>query len=125
MAYSLISDTGMRLAEAAGLHIDDLHLDEDMPYVGITPHSWRRLKTNSSQRQITLVGASLWTAKRLKTNVSSCFAFDRYTDNKQCRANSESNAQKTTDADKLQKRNCYTWVQTCPQRPFKSRAVLF
>ena len=35
---TLISDLGMRLAEAAGLHIDDLHLDYEVPYVDIRPH---------------------------------------------------------------------------------------
>ena len=89
---ALISDTGMRLAEAAGLHIDDLHLDEKIPYVDIRPHSWRSLKTKGSQRQVPLVGASLWAAQRIKQTASSCFAFDRYTDNQQCRANSASNA---------------------------------
>ena len=34
---ALISDTGMRLAEAAGPHMDDLHLDDDVPYVEIRP----------------------------------------------------------------------------------------
>ena len=34
---ALISDTGMRLAEAAGLHIDDLHLAEEIPFVDIKP----------------------------------------------------------------------------------------
>ena len=77
---ALISDTGMRLAEAAGLHINDIHLDEKIPYVDIKPHPWRRLKTNSSQRQIPLVGASLYAAKRIRANASSCFAFPRYTD---------------------------------------------
>ena len=89
---ALISDTGMRLAEAAGLHINNIHLDEEIPYVDIKPHPWRRLKTNSSQRQIPLVGASLWAAKRIKANASSCFAFPRYTDEQRCNANSASNA---------------------------------
>ena len=39
-----------------------------------------------------LVGASLWAAQHIKQTASSCFAFDRYTDNQQCRANSASNA---------------------------------
>ena len=56
---ALISDTGMRLAEAAGLHIEDLRVDEDIPYVDIKPHPWRSLKTKGSQRQVPLVGASL------------------------------------------------------------------
>ena len=89
---ALISDTGMRLAEAAGLHIDDLHLDEEIPYVDIKPHPWRSLKTKGSQRQVPLVGASLWAALRIQQTASSCFAFDRYTDKQQCRANSASNA---------------------------------
>ena len=89
---ALISDTGMRLAEAAGLYIDDLHLEEEIPYVDIKLHPWRSLKTKGSQRQVPLVGASLWAAQRIKQTTSSCFAFDRYTDNQQCRANSASNA---------------------------------
>ena len=89
---ALISDTGMRLAEAAGLHINDLQLDEDIPYVDIKPHPWRSLKTKGSQRQVPLVGASLWAAQRIKANASSCFAFPRYTDNSRCNANSASSA---------------------------------
>ena len=89
---ALISDTGMRLAEAAGLHVDDIKLDEDIPYVNIKPHPWRSLKTKRSQRQVPLVGASLWAAQRIKANASSCFAFPRYTDHTRCNANSASNA---------------------------------
>ena len=89
---ALISDTGMRLAEAAGLHVEDIKLDEDIPYVDIKPHAWRSLKTKGSQRQVPLVGASLWAAQRIKANASSCFAFPRYTDNTRCNANSASNA---------------------------------
>ena len=38
----------MRLAEAAGLHMDDLCLDDVVPYVEIRPHPWRSLKTKGS-----------------------------------------------------------------------------
>ncbi len=89
---ALISDTGMRLAEAAGLHMNDLCLDDDVPYVDIRPHPWRSLKTKGSQRKVPLVGASLWSAQRIRVNASSCFAFPRYTDNDRCNANSTSNA---------------------------------
>ncbi len=82
----------MRLAEAARLHINNIHLDEKIPYVDVRPHPWRRLKTSSSQRQIPLTGASLWAAKRIKINASSCFAFPRYTGEQRCNANSASNA---------------------------------
>jgi hypothetical protein len=84
---ALISDTGMRLAEATGLHVDDIKLDEDIPYVDIKPQPWRSLKTKGSQRQVPLVGASLWAAHRIRANASSCFAFPRYTDSERCNAN--------------------------------------
>ena len=89
---ALISDTGMRLAEAAGLHVNDIRLAEDIPYVDIKPYPWRSLKTKGSQRQVPLVGASLWAAQRISANASSCFAFPRYTDSERCNANSASNA---------------------------------
>ena len=62
---ALISDTGMRLSEAAGLHIDDIMLESEVPRLDLKPPSWRGLKTRGSQRQIPLVGASLWAAKRV------------------------------------------------------------
>jgi integrase len=87
---ALISDTGMRLAEAAGLHIDDLILGE-VPYVYVRPHAWRSLKTASSERKIPLVGASLWAAKRIKS-VSDSYCFPRYVDGVKCNSNSASAA---------------------------------
>jgi len=48
---ALISDTGMRLSEAAGLSKGDIYLDEEVPYVGIKRHPWRRLKTAGSSTQ--------------------------------------------------------------------------
>jgi len=90
---ALISDTGMRLSEAAGLHIDDIKLDCEIPYIDLKPHAWRGLKTRGSKRQIPLVGASLWAAKRVKeTNTASPFAFPKYTSAKGTNANSASAA---------------------------------
>jgi integrase len=90
---ALISDTGMRLSEAAGLHVDDIKLDCEIPHIDLTPHSWRGLKTRGSQRQIPLVGASLWAAKRVKANNTvSPYAFPRYTSAKGTNANSASAA---------------------------------
>ena len=89
---SLISDTGMRLSEAAGLHINDIILDEDIPYINLTPHPWRRLKTKGSQRQIPLVGASLWAARRIKHDPHRTFAFPRYNKSTSTNANSASAA---------------------------------
>ena len=62
---AFISDTGMRLSEACGLLTSDICLDGDKPYINLTAHPWRRLKTGSSSRQIPLAGASLWAAKRV------------------------------------------------------------
>ena len=90
---ALISDTGMRLSEAAGLHIDDIKLDEEVPHIDLKPHAWRSLKTKGSQRQIPLVGASLWAAQRIKeTNTISPYAFPRYTSAKGTNGNSASAA---------------------------------
>ena len=90
---ALISDTGMRLSEAAGLHIDDIKLDEEVPHINLKPHVWRNLKTKGSQRQIPLVGASLWAAQRIKqTNTVRPYAFPRYTSAKGTNANSASAA---------------------------------
>ena len=88
---TLISDTGMRLAEAAGLAMNDIYLDEELPHVSIRTHSWRRLKTRSSERVVPLVGASLWAAKRLHHR-GGAFAFPRYCNEQGCNANSASAA---------------------------------
>ena len=88
---ALDSDTGMRLAEAAGLTMNDIYLDEELPHVSIRTHSWRRLKTKSSERVVPLVGASLWAAKRLHQR-GGTFAFPRYCSEQGCNANSASAA---------------------------------
>ena len=88
---ALISDTGMRLAEAAGLAMNDICLDEELPHISIRTHSWRRLKTRSSERVVPLVGASLWAAKRLHQR-GGAFAFPRYCNTEGCNANSASAA---------------------------------
>ena len=47
---ALISDTGMRLGEAAGLLKEDIKLDETTPYMDLKPHPWRTLKTKDSSK---------------------------------------------------------------------------
>ncbi len=90
---ALISDTGMRLAEAVGLRLTDLHLDKPIPYVVIEPTRWRSLKTQASERKVPLVGMSLWAAKRIKqTNEGIPFCFPRYCNYTKCNANSASAA---------------------------------
>ena len=89
---AFISDTGMRLSKAAGLHVNDIILDENIPYINLTPHPWRSLKTKGSRRQIPMVGASLWAANRIKANLHHTFAFPRYNTNATTNANSTSAA---------------------------------
>ena len=88
---AIISDTGMRLGEAAGLLKEDIKLNDRIPHIDLKPHSWRSLKTKGSQRCIPLVGAALWASKRLlEANNDSLFAFPRYCDATGCKANSAS-----------------------------------
>lgn len=89
---ALISDTGMRLAEAAGLKIDDLVLDDEIPHVIIQTHNHRPLKTKSSERVMPLVGASLWAAQKIKQTVTGEYCYPRYTNNNRTNANSASAA---------------------------------
>jgi len=88
---AIITDTRMRLSEAAGLHKDDIMLDVPIPYINLQPHSWRRLKTKGSARHIPWIGASLWAAKRIQQHDSS-YAFPRYCNGLKCNANSASAA---------------------------------
>jgi len=91
---ALISDTGMRLSEAVGLHVDDIVLKKNqIPFVRVKEHPWRRLKTKDSTRVIPLVGASLWAANRLQQSSSySKFSFPRYNLTGSSNANSASAA---------------------------------
>ena len=89
---ALISDTGMRLSEAVGMMVDDICLDDDIPYIALKPHPHRRLKTDASERMIPLVGASLWAAKQIRDNQTSQYCFPRYTSSKGCNSNSASAA---------------------------------
>ena len=89
---ALISDTGMRLSEALGLKVSDIKLNEEIPYINITPNSARRLKTKSSERQIPLIGSSLWAARQICLSSNGEFAFPNYTVKDYCYTNSASAA---------------------------------
>ena len=88
---ALISDTGMRLAEAAGLSSEDIRLDTEIPHINLREHAWRTLKTSSSQRKIPLVEMSLWAAERIKEQ-NTAFAFPKYCREAKCNLNSASAA---------------------------------
>ena len=89
---SLISDTGMRLSEAVGLRLKDIHLEAPVPHVSVEPHSSRSLKTSSSKRVIPLVGESLWAAQQITIHQTTTYCFPRYCDETTCNSNSASAA---------------------------------
>ena len=60
---ALISDTGMRLGEAAGLLKEDIKLDEPIPHIDLKPHPWRSLKTKGSQRLMPLPKEALYASR--------------------------------------------------------------
>ena len=86
---ALISDTGMRLAEACGLLHSDIQINDAVPHLVIREHPWRRLKTSSSSRELPLVGAALWAAERI-TEQHTEFSFPKYCSQDECKANSAS-----------------------------------
>ena len=53
---ALISDTGMRLGEAAGLLKEDIKLNDCIPLVGLRPDLWGCLKTKDSQKRTHVFG---------------------------------------------------------------------
>ena len=89
---ALISDTGMRLSEAAGLARNDIRLNYEVPHINLKSHPWRRLKTQQSERQIPLVGAAQWAAQRIVVKTDGEWCFPRYTNAENCNGNSASAA---------------------------------
>lgn len=77
---ALMSDTGMRVSEAIGLRVEDVFLDAPVPYVSIRFTETRRVKTKGSERDIPLVGASLWAIGRAIQHSEGGFFFPRYID---------------------------------------------
>ena len=92
LLIALISDTGMRLNEALGLDATDFNLEAETPSVSIKEHSWRRLKTAGSRREIPLVGASLRAARELISNNSDGLLFRKYCNGEETKSNSASAA---------------------------------
>mgnify|MGYP000173189178 CR=1 FL=1 len=91
---AMVSDTGMRLAEAAGLTREDIIRDEDGAlFASVRPHPWRRLKTKGSERDVPLEGSARWAAERiLDQQPTSQFAFPRYNKTNMTNANAASAA---------------------------------
>ena len=89
---ALVSDTGMRLSEAAGLYWSDVQLDDETPHIVIQPNAHRRLKTASSERIIPVVGFSLWALKQAKAHATGPYVYPKYMKGTACSANSASAA---------------------------------
>ena len=89
---ALLSDTGMRLAEAAGLAKEDVFLDKEIPHLRLCERPWRPLKTRSSERDVPLVGAALWAAQRAYESSPNEFLFPRYCSDDGCKADYASNS---------------------------------
>jgi integrase len=89
---ALLSDTGMRLAEAAGLAKEDVFLDTEIPYVRLCERPWRPLKTRSSERDVPLVGAALWAVHRAYESSPNEYLFPRYCSEPGCKADYASNS---------------------------------
>ena len=76
----LMVDTGMRVSEACGLRVMDVHLDAETPHITLRRNDARELKTKSSQRVIPLVGASLSSMQYLLPMCINEYVFPRYID---------------------------------------------
>lgn len=89
---ALVSDTGLRLAEALGLVRDDFEYDQEGNLsVYIRPHPWRRLKTAGSERIVPLEGLARWAAEQaLAGSNDSSFVFPRNNRDNQTNSNSAS-----------------------------------
>ena len=87
---ALLSDTGMRLSEGAGLAVEDVKLDCKFPHLIIQPHPWRSLKTSASARKVPLVGASLWAVKRAVSATDEPYLFPSICDGQTTKGNSTS-----------------------------------
>ncbi|MDO9639816.1 MAG: tyrosine-type recombinase/integrase [Pseudotabrizicola sp.] len=61
--WRLIEGTGCRIAEITGLRVEDVKVTGDLPHIRIEPHDLRSLKTESSRRQVPLVGDALAAAQ--------------------------------------------------------------
>ncbi|WP_370044695.1 MULTISPECIES: DUF6538 domain-containing protein [Salipiger] len=91
---ALVSDTGMRLAEAAGLtHDDFIRASDGSLFARVRPQPWRRLKTKGSERDIPLEAEAKWAAERILSQERvSDFAFPRYNKGETTNANAASAA---------------------------------
>lgn len=60
----MLIETGCRPSEIINLRVEDFHIDEPVPYISIRARTDREVKTDTSERDIPLVGISLEAARR-------------------------------------------------------------
>jgi integrase len=89
---AILSDTGMRLSEAVGLHKDDVQINHTHPHIILKEHPWRRLKSKGSERIVPLVGKSFWAAQQAFGSSKTKLMFPRYCSENECKSNSASAA---------------------------------
>lgn len=71
----MLIETGCRPSEVINLRVEDFHMDAPVPYISIKSRTDREIKTETSARDIPLVGVSLEAAK-----IACVEAFPRYQD---------------------------------------------
>lgn len=96
---AMLAGTGARLAEIAGLPLEDIVLDVPIPHIVLQVHPWRDIKgakgiREVKDRTVPLVGSALWAAQQVKAEATpeQRFAFIQYTDGITCKATHASNA---------------------------------
>ncbi|HIE78687.1 MAG TPA: hypothetical protein EYP92_07745 [Candidatus Thioglobus sp.] len=77
-ALKILFDTGMRVAEVAGLKSEDIDLEHKIPHIKLQRNPFRPLKTKQSKRLIPLMGHALEGVKSQLTD--SEWLFPRYID---------------------------------------------
>lgn len=76
--WDVLTMTGARLAEVQGLKMNDVHLDDPIPHIRITPSDERSLKTAESVRWIPLYGIALNAVQAaVKRNAGNDFLFGK------------------------------------------------
>lgn len=85
-----MADTGTRISELVGLEEKDIVLNHEIPHIKIRPNATRNLKTPKSERDIPLVGSSIYGFKKLDGTFKRYFGkpdLISSTINKYCREN--------------------------------------
>lgn len=79
LIWRLLAGTGCRLSEIVGLRVEDVDTESDLPHIKIVWHEKRRVKTQSSIRQVPLVGDALTAAQEaLEAANGADMLFPRY-----------------------------------------------